>query len=311
MNALLVVNDSIRDRSDSVINQITQIANKNPEDQEEWLKELGKCLSSWGGVAAVSKLQETKLLYHAKLAWDGNGDVQPLSEQAKRNWNCDFYKYVNAFLIRDGEQPAPITIHNLISVWEDWNVKKEIEYPATVLLPKRDDSGNIVNIEEFVEVPFNPEQSTYSKLLVARARARNGELSPSGWAALMDTKISIPQLKSIMSSDAPPKTTDDKEFYVFYKDGVLFGVENGDVVAAFRVVDENTSNHIGVRTIEFILKSLGIQPDKTILQTDNDLPVATCVDDGIVINKWGTRFGKFSEQEILDIEQVINEYFNR
>jgi len=270
--------------------------------QSELVEEAGTLLRNWGKVSILSKLQEAEILYNLHRLWFGEGR-EPLSFEVTQKWDNDFYTFVDEFLVREGGAPATVTVNNLISVWRDWTTKSSFsdKFPETVKVT--DGEGKIV------EVPFLPSDSTYSKLLVSRAAVRGSDNVPEEfWSALVDDSVSVSSLKKMVKQiKGETENKKDNDFYVFFSEGILFGVEGGEVVGSFNLIEENKDSPLFHKTVDFILRSLGLENTEVRSATVNgSLPLAAITDDKrLVINSAGTRFGSFSAEQAEIIGSTI------
>jgi hypothetical protein len=123
----------------------------------------------------------------------------------------------------------------------------------------------------------------------------------------MDPAVTVTQLKALMKGPQVEESskTCEPEFYTFFKDGVVYGVEGKDVVGTLTILPENIDQPIFARTLDFVLRSMGVTPDITVTTiSDKKFPLVSHTDKDLVISKFGTRFGSFSKEEAL---QIFNE----
>lgn len=236
------------------------------EEQEKWLVQKGNELGQEEDKEDNAVMAQARILYDVWSIWssDHNPTGQCLSNEAKWKWGYDFYKWAKSYTKRRaGREPANITIDNKISVYRDFIKEESIEAPARVLIPKRDEYGELIDPEledENAWEEIEPDFSTcdYGKLLVARGAARRGDMKPEAWAALFDPHASVVTLKAALNQ-VPPSPSIEDTFYLKEEDGIIYACDDATRVPVFQVLFENESEgELFTRGLCHVLRACGL-----------------------------------------------------
>lgn len=303
---------------DSIAQQ--DIIHADSNAQFDWLRSMGRALSSVQTLEEFSQASEGKILYYVWKNWDS------LYAKAKSSWDNNFYNWAFSFSRkRASREPARITIDNKISVYRDWESdEKTIEHPETVCVTKRDECGRPT--DEVVEIKFFPEKIDYSKKLVARGAARDGILTEEAWSVLADPYCTVDDLKEEIRIAKEKKarktdsiTSDDDEksdivkrsnldFRFFRQNDLLYVGMNGTVFAFARLLSENNDSPLVNRAINHMLTAIGISTTTIEEPIDIQMPLAHVVDDGVLISRGCERIGHFSREEAKAILTVLQNW---
>ena len=299
-------------------NQKEKISDFSPGDQYIWLVGMGKVLSAWEGIEDKTVWTECKILYTVWKIWDD------LDIVAIKIWEGDFYKWAQAFSKkRAGREPAKVTIDNKIGTFRDWEGECSIKPPEHIFVPKRDESGKLLDkslkdASAWQEVDFDPSQWDFGKKLIARATAKRGLLEEEAWTALADPGATAADLvqairESVKTSDDPvvEVKSNGLDFTFFAQNDIVYVGAGGIVVAFARLLSENADSPIAKRAMEYMLNLLGIR--QTALD-DNTIellmPIVQRVEDGVIISKDSERIGHFNVEEMRQIHDILEDILN-
>jgi len=245
-------------RFDSILSQIKEMG---VEEQESWLCALGADLQRWDEGQDYVLMRQAEILYLVNSVWD------LLSNSATSPWNHDFYCWAESFTKRRSKSQARITIANKIAVFRDWVAEKAFPMPEKVFVPKSDRrfggargvlEDDLTKEEDWEEVPFDPIKCDYAKLLVARAAARNGEMTDLAWTILQDPNSTVADLKSALNKDSQKKSKPKDDFRVWAKDGVLLATADGRTVPFAYLDAEQLEDPLALRAMQYLMQILGV-----------------------------------------------------
>ncbi len=244
--------------------EISGITETDVNCQNQWLHDLGKKLRNWTDVENMSIMKQAEILWDVWSLWEADRNVERvfLSSAAKADWAGDFYKWAKMYTRTRGKEPAEITIDNKISVYRDWHAEPIIECPEYVYIPNRKENGKLVDDtfeskEAWVKVEFDPTQCDYGKKLVARATAKKGQMTPESWTAMADPYATVSDLKSAIKENGIIDDTGD--FEIYERDGLIWGKQDDHYVPVLQVLFENQDDTLFYKTLERVLKALGMK----------------------------------------------------
>lgn len=232
-------------QTDLLLNE--SITEKPPEEQTQWLTNLGSVLTDWYDTENFSSMMQCKILYRVWLDWDrsNNEEGKAIRESAKNPWEGDFYKWAKSYTRSRSEEPSDTTIWNKISVYRDW-------------VGLKTDNFEIPPVIEY-QNGFNPQIIDYSKLLIARGAAKRGELDENAWDALENPEVTCERLKRFLPNSSTSKSS-NLTFFEEY--GILKAHENGKVIEIFEILTENIHDELFIKAASRIFKCAGIRlPD--------------------------------------------------
>ena len=300
--------------TDNLVENATILADMDAKTQEQWLADASFALQNWGRAQDYTIMMEAQVLWTVYKAWGSDGDNGSLREEVKSPWDYDYYKWARMFTKRGTRRPANITILNKISVYRDWVAERNIDYPDTVFIPKRNVFGELegpelIEEEDWEEVSFSPMDCDYSKLLIARGGARSGEMNDHAWTVLRDPFATAEDLSTTLKQGRDYVKSDSNEFRIYQDAGMFFAEEDGLACAFLTIVPESLSQKVGRKALARIKKVLGLPAGDESLDL---VPVqiydtASIEDDKLVICVGGVKFGVFGWEEVKKINNAILE----
>lgn len=304
------------DHVEFLSNQTENIANAAPDDQRDWLLDIGNALRGWDYIFDYSVMAQSQLLYSVWVVWENDDPAKRLHPDVMSIWDNDFYQWAKSFTKRRAErEPARVTILNKISNYRDW--KFNIDYPDVVYLPKRDENGQILNPdlndpeEDWEAVEFDPlKHVDYGKLLVSRKSARDG-MGCESWTALADPYVTVDEMKSVIREEKTGGGTDKEtdDFRLFESEGILYASDGNGVVEGIAMLLLDNNSPLFRRGVLYLMKAAGIR-DVALPEREEEkvLPLAKKVNGGVVISKNGTRLGMFDIDEVETIRDVLDSF---
>lgn len=274
-------------------------------EQTDWLTKTSQVIQSWENVLDASIMYQAQLLYNVYENWDN------IAKEVTANWGYDFYEWAKKCTKRRAKEQAKSTIANKISVYSDWveNIEK-IGPPPTVFLEKKDNNGEVIidNNGEVIydEVEFDPMVIDYGKLLVARGRAKKGDMSERAWEILVDPQATVQDLKNEFMGDLDKKEDLEDQLYIYYNEGVLLSCSSKGAVPTLQVIEENSHEPLFNEGLQFLAKTLKLDIPQSIKTNGNDgYPVAYINgEDNLVIKGKHNNVGIYTNRD--DILTIYN-----
>lgn len=237
---------------------------ESADNQTIWLHETGRQLHGWVTLTSFSLLQQCKILYHVHKVWVREN---ALTLTATGPWDNDFMKWAkantqtrNAIDPNTGEivEPATSTISNKIGVYRDLFAERTFTLPTTIEIPKRTDTGLIIE-GDMIEIAPDFSQCDFTKLLTAKGRILRDEMTDQDWSVLFDPYATVDELIEVFGG---PKGSgagmSSSDFRVFFDNGWLCAYEGGMVEQLF-VMNDTTNSELWRKGIGFVLGSMGIK----------------------------------------------------
>ena len=306
--------DNVLVVTNSILEEVEGLSDMSAIGQESWLAEASQALRKWGRAQDYTVMMEAQVLYTVHKAWGVDDEGGSLRKEVTAPWNYDFYKWARTYTKRGARKPSNITIANKISVFRDWVAEKNISCPDKVDIPKRDSFGELVNEElidpdkDWEEVPFNPMDCDYSKLLIARGKARSGEMNVHAWTALRDPFATAEDLTGALRESRDYQKTDSGSFKIYQEAGMLFAEENDVACAFLAIVPEGLSQAVGRKALVRVKKALGLPVgDEALAPPTMVYDIASVEEDKLVICVNGVKFSAFSWEEAVKIRESIDE----
>jgi hypothetical protein len=312
MNAKMsmVVREAVPEQ---LIRKGKNIASFNPQEQHEWLLEVGQTLRSWDDAIDLVALAEAQILYTVHEAWV-NGE---LTLQATEPWGHDFTKWAKSYTKKRVKETSASIIEQKIGAYRDWVVDKEqMHAPETVFLPKRDESGRLLKAgapyreqDCWEEIKFDPKTIDMSKLLLTRGAAREGRMTEYAWSVLADPGSTVMELKDALSPDGKweSQKSPAKGLKIWADStGFLYASRDDVTVAFMAIVPETDGNPVAQQAQEYLFKLLNLNSPTCVQDCPRELPIAQKDGNTLVLNKGGYRFAEFVGGEIHQIVRVAN-----
>lgn len=230
-----------------LLEQAYDIAEERADYQLQWLQTVGDCLNNLYGAENFIVTAQNRVLYTVNKVWEA------LSRDATYKWDYDFMIWAKKYTQRRGKLPADETIHNKITVHRDWVAECVIELPETVSIPERDESGKPTG--NIIKIPFNAEECDYSKLLQARATAKDGALTAEAWSVLMDPYQTVNQLQKAMGKT---KAQEEGDLKFYEQDGIIVAEKYGHRVEILMPIFEHLRDPLFKEAVAHVYGTLGI-----------------------------------------------------
>ncbi len=299
--------------TDLLLSKADDVVQRSASEQEKWLLEVSGVLRGWDSLYDLTILQEAKILYTVYSKWepeDGIATGSFLSREVTAKWGYSFHDWACNSTKRRARSQSKITINNKITVYRDWIAERNIEYPKTVYVPKRDVYGEIVNPKDafneqdvWEEIEFHPETCDFSKLLVARGAARAGQMTDLAWTALADPYATVEELKKAIAGEKEEEK--EAQLQLFQDSGILYAKEGSTIVGFMSFLFENSEHPLAKKAYLHLMRMLGVDCSDIPCEPDrSNLPLAEFIDGKLIINRDGCRFAEFSQDEVLTLVSV-------
>lgn len=267
------------------------IENLTVDQQRSWLTTISANLFDLDQIIDMTVMAQCGLLYYAYKNWNF------LDRTITSEFNYDFFVWAKRFIKSNSKEPANTTIMNRITVYRDYiSPEKDLKVPSMIAI---DNNGSGKTL-----VQFHPEKVDFGKLLVARGAVRRENTDPAIWQALADPKVTVNQLKQVLT-DKNAVNTDlgRRTNQFFYKDGILFIASETEIVGVFQLLTENSGYPAFIKALSYFGRVINVQFPTYLEDRSEHNTVAEVIDENLVLNdKLGTKFITFSD--IADIELI-------
>jgi hypothetical protein len=292
--------------TDRVCGVVESLAEMNLVEQEHWLAEASSALQSWGKAQDYTVMMEARVLYIVQSSWEH------LRKEVTSPWGYEFMKWAKTYTKRGARTPASSTIYNKILVYKDWVAEKNIACPETVFVPKRDSFGELVGPdlieeEDWEEIPFDPMECDYGKLLVARGCAREGNMNDHAWTALRDEWATVEDLNSSLYEGRVNSKRNGDSFRIYQEGNIVYAEEDEITCAVLEIIPDSFKQAVGCKAVARVKKVLGLPAGEERIEpvklTNYDL--ATVENERLILCINGITFASFDWQEACQIKEAI------
>jgi hypothetical protein len=242
----------------NLLAEIEKVKQKFQPQDIKWAEEILDILRFVVGAGEGLGLGMLYTLYILKANWD----ELPLTFRRE-------YEYQFNVLVVKETPVQPNTLDNYFRAVETF-VVKEVKPFGTVEVIKRDRYKNaIVEDGEVIreQVEFDPLKIPISKLTLMRSIVENNQMSPDRWSMLMDSGVSVTEIRNEIYRKEKPDDPDPSLQYKLYGD-VIVAQEMGQEAVIGRLdFSEWVENELVTNAIKHLMRCLGIKADEEVIQT--------------------------------------------